>query len=180
MLLFAFIASLALTPQTIEDMPNLEEADVVRLETCVFGGADMSSCGDFTIDVGALERCAARANLNAGPEAFVTQWGECEGELPCIAQKPRPGQSMLALRNCSARGVAARKIIADRWLLALDARLGAADRELLVQAQKTYLDQLEIPSESDDPLQASAHQSGEWNSWLRFLRVVQITGKPTP
>ncbi|WP_291836696.1 hypothetical protein [Brevundimonas sp.] len=178
MLLFVFVASLALTPQT-QEAPNFEEADVSRLETCVFGGDDMSKCGDFAVEVAALEQCAARTNLDDGPESFVEQWVECEGVLPCILQKPRPGQSRLALRNCSARGVASRKIIAHRWWPAIDARLGEADRQVLVQVQKAYLDQLEIPSESDDPLRASARQAGSWDSWLRFLRLAQITGKPT-
>jgi hypothetical protein len=178
MSLIALTAAALLFGQTSVPAPQYAEADVARLEGCVFGGADMAKCGDFSEDVQALETCAARADLSGGGEGFLDAWSECDFVLPCAREKPEPDQADLVLRNCSARSVAARKVISARWLDQLDARLSPDDRTLLAQVEKTMLEGLELPTSSDDPLRASAHWSGSWSSYLQFLRVVQLTGKP--
>ncbi|MDP3658143.1 MAG: hypothetical protein Q8R45_14415 [Brevundimonas sp.] len=177
MSLIAVTAAVLLTAQTFVPAPPYDEAEVGRLESCVYGGADMSKCGDFSDDVEALETCAARADLSGGPEGFLDQWSECDVALPCEWEKPEPGQTALVLRNCSARGVAASKVIAARWLAEIDGRLSAEDRALLAQMEKRMIEGLEAPTASDDPLRASARWLGTWTAYLRFLRVVQLSGK---
>jgi hypothetical protein len=179
MSLIALTAAVLLSGQTSVPAPHYAEADVARLEGCVFGGDDMGKCGDFSDEVRALEACAARADLSGGGEGFLDAWAECELVLPCNWEKPEPDQADLVLRNCSARGVAVRKVIAARWLDQLDARLSPDDRTLLAQVEKAMLEGLELPASSDDPLRASANWSGSWSSYLQFLRAVQLTGKAT-
>lgn len=177
MSLIAVTAAFLLSAQTFVPAPLYDETVVARLEGCVYGGDDMSKCGDFSGDVEALETCAARADLSGGPEGFVDRWSECDVALPCQWEKPEPDQTALVLRNCSARGVAASKVIAARWLAGLDSRLSAEDRALLAQVEKRMMEGLEPPAASDDPLRTSARWSGSWASYLQFLRVVQLTGK---
>lgn len=177
MSLIAATAAVLLSAQTFVPAPRYEEAEVARLEGCVYGGDDMSKCGDFSGEVAALETCAARADLSGGPEGFVDRWSECDVALPCQWEKPEPDQTTLVLRNCSARGVAASKVIAARWLAGIAGRLSAEDRALLTQLEKRMIEDLESPAASDDPLRASARWLGTWTSYLRFLRVVQLTGK---
>lgn len=177
MSLIAVTAVVLLSTQTFVPAPRYEEAEVARLESCVFSGDEMSRCGDFSSDVEALETCAARADLSRGPEAFVDRWSECEAALPCQWEKPEPGQTALMLRNCSARGVAASKVIAARWLAEIDGRLSAEDRVLLAQVKKRMMEGLESPAASEDPLGTSGYWVGTWTSYLQFLRMVQLTGK---
>lgn len=175
--LIAFAAAALLSTQTPGLAPRFEEAGVARLERCVFDGEDMSSCGDFSSDVQALEACAARTNLGAGPEAFVEEWADCGVVLTCMREKPQPDQVALHLRNCSARGVAASTIIAARWQAQLDGRLTPEERALLAQVRKSIMEGLELPAASGDPLGASGRWSGAWTSYLQFLQIVQLTGK---
>ena len=177
MSLIALTAAVLLASQTFAPAPRYAEADVARLEGCVLDGDDMARCGDFSEDVQALEICAARADLSGGPESFVEKWSECDTALPCQWEKPEPDQTTLMLRNCSARGVAASRVITARWLAQLDGQLSPEDRALLAQVEKTTMDGLELPAASDDPLRASAHWSGSWASYLQFLRIAQLTGK---
>jgi len=177
MSLIAFSAAALLFAQTPGPAPRLDEGGVARLERCVFNGENMSSCGDLSSDVQALEACVSRANLSGGPEAFVAEWAECDGARTCMWEKPQPDQVSLHLRSCSARGVAASKIIAARWQTQLDGRLTPEERALLAQVKKTFMEGLELPAASDDPLGASGRWSGRWTAYLQFLRVVQLTGK---
>lgn len=177
MSLIAVTAAILLSAQTEVPAPRYEEAEVARLESCVFSGDNMTKCGDFAGDVEALATCAARVDLSGGPEGFVDRWRECDGALPCKWEKPEPGQTVLVLRNCSARGVAASKVIAARWLAEIDGRLSEADRALLAQIEKRMMEGLEPPATSEDPLRASARWSGSWASYLQFLRIVQLVGK---
>ncbi|MDP1913023.1 hypothetical protein [Brevundimonas sp.] len=181
MSLIALAATALLSVQTTIPAPRYSESDVVRLERCVLGGDDMATCGDFSVEVEALTTCASQADLSGGPEAFVEAWNRCDDHaLPCWWEKPEPGQSALVVRNCSARGVATRKIIAARWLDQLDRQLTPADRALLLQVEKRMLEGLEMPADSDDPLRASGRWSGTWASYLQFLRIAQLSGKVTP
>lgn len=177
MSLTALTAAVLLSSQTFVPAPQYEEADVARLEACVFANGDVAKCGDFSEDVGALETCAARADLSGGEVEFFESWSECDLALPCMWEKPEPDQTALMLRNCAARGVAASKLIAARWLAELDARLTPEDRALLTQVEKSMLDGLEVPAASDDPMAASARWSGSWTSYLQFLRIAQLTSK---
>ena len=141
----------------------------------------MARCGDFSVEVEALEVCTSQANLSGGPEAFFEAWQKCDDFiLPCWWEKPEPGQSALVLRNCSARGVAARKVIGARWLSQLARQLTPADQVLLEQVEKRAFEGLEMPERSDDPLRASARWAGTWGSYLLFLRTVQLSGKVNP
>jgi hypothetical protein len=95
-----------------------------------------------------------------------------------MLEKPGPNDDVpLVLRNCSARGVAAARIIAGRWVAEFEPRMTPDERALLVQIRKRIGEGLEIPTASDDPLMASARWSGTWTSYLMFLRIVQLTGK---
>ena len=176
MSVIALTAAVLLASQTSIPAPRYGEADVVRLESCVFGGDDMAKCGDFSAEVDALQTCAAAANLGEGPEGFADQWSKCDFVLPCQLEKPEPDQTTMALRNCSARGVAASKILAGRWITELSPRLQA----LLDEERKGMLADLEMPAGSDEPLRASAHWSGSWTAYLQFLRFVQLTSKAAP
>ena len=178
MSLVVLAAAVLLSSQVTVPAPRYAEADVVRLEGCVLGGDDMMRCGDFSVEVEALESCASQSDLTGGPEAFVEDWSKCDDALlPCWWEKPEPGQTALVLRNCSARGVAARKAIAARWLTQLNGQLTPADRVLLEQLEKRMFEGLEMPAGSEDPLRASARWSGTWASYLQFLRIVQLSGK---
>lgn len=178
MSLIALTAAAVLFGQTPAPAPQYTETGVARLEGCVYGGEDMAKCGDFSRDVEALESCAERADFSGGEAKFLETWSECEFAVPCMSEKPGPDADVgLVLRNCSARGVAASKVIAERWVADLEARMTPEERALLERIKKTMLENLEMPADSDDPLVASAHWSGSWKSYLQFLRVVQLTGK---
>ena len=171
------VAAVLLFAQTEAPAPTYREADVARLERCVYGGADVARCGSFSEDVRVLEACTGRADLAGGVEGFGEAWWTCDSALPCHLEKPQPDQGTLVLRNCAARDVAARKLIAARWLAQLEARLTPEDRALLAQLEKILLAGPEAPAAGDDPLQASAYWSVGWSSYLMFLRLAQITGK---
>lgn len=180
MSLIALATTVVLSSQASVPAPSYLEADVVRLENCVFDGVEMGRCGDFSVDVEALETCTSRTDLSGGPEAFVEAWHRCDDMLPCLWEKPQPGQTALVLRNCSARGVAARKVIAARWMSRLARQLAPADRALLEQMEKQAFEGVEAPPGSDDPLLASGRWVGTWGSYLMFLRVVLLSGKVSP
>lgn len=177
MSLIALAAAALLSSQTFVPAPRYDEAEVARLEGCVFGSENMAKCGDFSEDVEALETCTARADLSGGVEAFVDRWFECDVALPCRWEKAEPDQAVLVQRNCSARGVAASKVLGARWLAQLDARLSPEDSALLAQGKKMMVEGLELPAASDDPLGASARWWGAWASYLQVLRILQLTGK---
>lgn len=181
MSLIALSAAAVLFGQTSVPAPQYTETEVARLEDCVFGGEDMAKCGDFSRDVDALETCAGRADLGGGEEKFLDAWSECDFAMPCMLEKPGPDDDVsLVLRNCSARGVAASKLIAARWVAEFEPRMTPDDRTLLEQVRKRMEEGLEMPTASGDPLVASARWSGAWQSYLMFLRVVQLTGKAAP
>ena len=177
MSLIALTAAFVLASQDFVPAPTYHEADVARLESCVFGGTNVAACGNFSEDVRVLEACAARANLAGGPEGFADAWFECDSVLPCNWEKPQRDQGMLVVRNCSARGVAASMIIATRWRAQLDAQMPAEDRALLAQMEKMILDRIEEPGASDAPMDVRSRSSARWRTYLMLLRIVQLTGK---
>jgi hypothetical protein len=157
--------------------PRFEEAEVVRLEACVYGTGAVESCGDFREEAATMEACAARATLEGGAEGFLNDWRKCEEENPCFYMKPQPGQTGLMLRHCSARSVAVAKIISARWAPGVEASLSEPEWQMLNDVRKRAFDQLELPAESNDPMRASAWQTATWNSWLKWLRIAQLGGK---
>ena len=82
MSLIALTAAVLLASQTFAPAPRYAEADVARLEGCVFDGDDMARCGDFSEDVQALETCAQAEFVLASTTeeerllALESAWGE--------------------------------------------------------------------------------------------------------
>jgi hypothetical protein len=170
------VAAVLLFAQTEVPAPTYREADLTRLEGCVFGRGSVTDCGDFSADVEVLESCLTRTSLAGGEEVFVDAWRECH-DGPCEFEKAQPGQFGLHMRNCSARRVAASKIIAARWRAQFVAGLSAEDRTRQAQADKAFWELLESRAVSEDPADVNATWASALRYYLMALRIEHLTGK---